>query len=92
MKRTLHATKVFVLNDRSDYGRLTASTFEEQAKQLGLRIVGHDGWDGSSSSYVDLMTRIKATGADGLYIAGDEIHNGARLIRTRSPCSARTPG
>ena len=40
MKRTLHATKVFVLNDRSDYGRLTASTFEDEAKQLGLRIVG----------------------------------------------------
>ena len=83
MKRTLHATKVFVLNDRSDYGRLTASTFEEQAKQLGLKIVGHDGWDRSSSSYVDLMTRIKATGANGLYIAGDEIHNGARLIKDK---------
>ena len=45
MKRTLHATKVFVLNDRSDYGRLAASTFEDEAKQLGLRIAGHDGWD-----------------------------------------------
>ena len=42
---TLHATKVFVLNDRSDYGRLTASIFEDEAKKLGLRVVGHDGWD-----------------------------------------------
>ena len=45
-------------------------------RQLGLKIAGHDGWDAGATSYVDLMTRIKATGADGLYIAGDEIHNG----------------
>ena len=74
---------MFVLNDRSDYGRLAASTFEDEAKQLGLRIAGHDGWDRQSKSYVDLMTRIKATGADALYIAGDSDHNGARLLRDK---------
>ena len=83
MKRTLHATKVFVLNDRSDYGRLTASIFEEEAKNLGLRVVGHDGWDRHSKSYVDLMTRIKAAGADGIYIGGDMDQNGAQLLRDK---------
>jgi branched-chain amino acid transport system substrate-binding protein len=83
MKQTLHATKVFVLNDRSDYGRLTASTFEDEARSLGLRIVGHDGWDPERRSYVELMRRIGATGADGLYVGGDMEHNGARLLRDK---------
>jgi branched-chain amino acid transport system substrate-binding protein len=83
MKRSLHASRVFVLNDRGDYGRLAGATFEDEAKQLGLRIVGHDGWDRHRKSYVDLMTRIKATGADALYVAGDSDHNGARLLRDK---------
>ena len=73
-------TGVFVLNDRGDYGRLAAATFEDEAKQIGLRIAGHDGWDRQRKSYVDLMTRIKATGADALYVAGDSDHNGTRLL------------
>jgi branched-chain amino acid transport system substrate-binding protein len=83
MKRTLQATKVFVLNDRSDYGRLTAAAFEDEAAQLGLRVVGHDGWDRHNTSYVDLMKRIKAAGADALFIGGEEFHNGARLLKDK---------
>jgi branched-chain amino acid transport system substrate-binding protein len=83
MQRTLQATKVFVLNDRSDYGRLTAAAFEDEAAQLGLRVVGHDGWDRHNTSYVDLMKRIKAAGADALFIGGEEFHNGARLLKDK---------
>ena len=79
MKRTLHATKVFVLNDRSDYGRLTASSSRtgEEARPPGRRPrrLGQ-----ARKSYVDLMTRIKATGADGIYIGGDIDQNGAQLL------------
>src|SRR5262249_14980398 len=83
MKSGLHATRVYVLNDRSDYGRLVGSTFETEAKSVGLTVAGHDGWDPERTSYTDLMERIKATGADGVYIGGDMEHHGAQLLRDK---------
>ena len=83
MKRTLHATKVFVLNDRSDYGRLTASTFEERAKQLGLRSSATTAGTGTARATSTSCSGSRPTGADGIYIGGDMDQNGAQLLRDK---------
>jgi branched-chain amino acid transport system substrate-binding protein len=83
MKDTLGATKVYVLDDKELYGKGVADAFESAAKDAGLEIVGHDGWDKDAQNYQALMTKIKASGADGIYIGGVSANNGGQLVKDK---------
>lgn len=83
MKNDLGLTKIFILDDKELYGKGVADAFEAAAKELGLGIAGHEGWDKDSPNYTALMTKIKATGADGIYIGGVEPNNGGQLIKDK---------
>ena len=90
MKETLGVTKVFILDDKELYGKGVADAFEAAAKDAGLTIAGHEGWDKDSQNYRALMTKIKATGADGIYIGGVSAKTAASSSRTRRRSSATT--
>ncbi len=83
MKDTLGVTKVFILDDKELYGKGVADSFEGAAKEIGLQVVGHEGWDKDAPNYTALMTKIKATGADGIYIGGISTNNGGQLIKDK---------
>lgn len=83
MKNDLGLTKIFILDDKELYGKGVADAFEAAAKELGLGVAGHEGWDKDSPNYTALMTKIKATGADGIYIGGVEPNNGGQLIKDK---------
>jgi branched-chain amino acid transport system substrate-binding protein len=84
MKDTLGVTKVFILDDKELYGKGVADAFEAAAKDAGLTIAGHEGWDKDSQNYRALMTKIKASGADGIYIGGVSANNGGQLVKDKA--------
>ena len=84
MKETLGVKKVFILDDKELYGKGVADAFEAAAKDAGLTIAGHVGWDKDSQNYRALMTKIKASGADGIYIGGVSANNGGQLVKDKA--------
>jgi len=83
MKNDLGVTSVFILDDKQLYGKGVADAFEDAAKEIGLTVAGHEGWDAQAPNYTALMTKIKATGADGIYIGGLEDQNGSQLVKDK---------
>jgi branched-chain amino acid transport system substrate-binding protein len=83
MKEELGVTKVFILDDRETYGKGVADAFESFAAENDLEVVGHEGWNAQDPNYRALMTKIKATGADGVYIGGVSTNNGGQLVKDK---------
>jgi branched-chain amino acid transport system substrate-binding protein len=46
-------------------------------------VVGHEGWNPQDPNYRALMTKIKASGADGIYIGGVSTNNGGQLMKDK---------
>jgi len=83
MKNDFGVAKVFILDDKELYGKGVADEFESAAKDIGLEVVGHQGWDKDAQNYQALMTQVKASGADGIYIGGVSTNNGGQLIKDK---------
>jgi branched-chain amino acid transport system substrate-binding protein len=79
--QSLGFKKVYVLNDKQTYGFGVAKTYQAAAKKLGIKVVGFEGWDAKASSYEALATRIKASGAQAVFLGGIICNNGAKLMQ-----------
>lgn len=79
--QSLGFKKVYVLNDKQTYGFGVATTYRNAAKKLGIKVVGFEGWDAKASSYEALATRIKASGAQAVFLGGIVCNNGAKLMQ-----------
>jgi branched-chain amino acid transport system substrate-binding protein len=79
----LGVTKVFILDDKEQYGKGVADAFEQAANDIGLEVVGHEGWDKAAQNYTALMTQIEGTGADGIFLGGISTNNGGQLVRDK---------
>jgi branched-chain amino acid transport system substrate-binding protein len=83
MKDELGVTSVYILDDKELYGKGVADAFEAAANDIGLKVAGHEGWDPAAQNYQALMTKIKASGADGIYIGGISTNNGGQLVKDK---------
>jgi branched-chain amino acid transport system substrate-binding protein len=83
MKDALGVTKVYILDDKDAYGKGVADAFEIAAKDIGLAVAGHTGWDANAQNYKALMTQVKASGADGVYIGGISDFNGGQVVKDK---------
>jgi branched-chain amino acid transport system substrate-binding protein len=81
--RALKAKNVYILNDKEAYGFGIASAVQNVIKgsNLGLKVAGFQAWDPKASSYQDIATKIKASGADAVFLGGLECENGGKLIK-----------
>jgi branched-chain amino acid transport system substrate-binding protein len=79
--KSLGFKKVYVLNDKQTYGFGVAKTYVAAAKKLGITVVANEGWDAKASSYEALATRIKASGAQAVFLGGIACNNGAKLMQ-----------
>ena len=59
--------RVYVLDDRQLYGKGIADVFDQEAKRLGLKIVGHDGVESTAIDFRALLTKVKAARPDLVY-------------------------
>ena len=81
LAKELGLTKVFVLNDSETYGLGIATLFAQYAEKEGIEILGNQKWDKGASSYEALASRIKAAGADAVFLGGIVCNNGGKLIK-----------
>ena len=81
LAQSLGVKKVYILNDKEAYGLGVASNFRNAAKRLGLTVAGFTAWDGKASSYEALGVKIKASGAQGIFLGGLICENGGKLIK-----------
>jgi branched-chain amino acid transport system substrate-binding protein len=79
--KELGLKKVFVLNDSETYGQGIANLFVQYAEKQGITILGNQKWDKKASSYESIASRIKAAGADGVFLGGIVCNNGGKLIK-----------
>jgi branched-chain amino acid transport system substrate-binding protein len=73
--------KVYVLNDKEAYGLGVATDFRNSATKLNITIAGFAAWNGKASSYAGIATKIKQSGADGVFLGGLVCENGGKLVK-----------
>src|SRR3989449_4010914 len=77
--KQLGAKKVFVLNDQQLYGKGIADVFEAAAKKFGIQVAGNEGYDAKQPDQKPLLTKVRASGADYVYLAG-VVDSGAPIV------------
>ncbi len=77
--KRLGAKKVFILNDQELYGKGIADVFEATAKTIGLPVVANEGIDWKQPDQKPVLTKVRASGADLVYLGG-VIETGAQVI------------
>lgn len=74
--------KVYILDDEQLYGHGIAQVFEKKAGELGLTVVGHDGFESKANpDYRSLLTKVKAAGADLIYFGGLVDSGGPQILQ-----------
>jgi branched-chain amino acid transport system substrate-binding protein len=71
--------KVYILNDQELYGKGIADVFEAEAKKIGLEVLGNEGIDYKQPDQKPILTKIRATGADLVYMGG-VVETGAQTV------------
>jgi len=73
---------VYILDDQQLYGHGIAQVFEAKAKELGLNVVGHDGFESKANpDFRALLTKVKAAGADLVYFGGLVDSGGPQILQ-----------
>jgi branched-chain amino acid transport system substrate-binding protein len=70
LKGALHVTSVFILDDSGAVGTGQANDFEQQAKQIGIAVLGRDHLDPRAADYTATLTKIKSLNPSALYYGG----------------------
>jgi branched-chain amino acid transport system substrate-binding protein len=77
----LKLKNVYVLNDGQTYGNGVATLFKEDLGKLGIKVAGFQKWDAKATSYDSIASKIKSSGADGVFLGGIICNNGGKLIK-----------
>ena len=77
--KRLGTKKVFILNDQELYGKGIADVFEATAKKIGLAVVANEGIDWKQPDQKPILTKIRASSADLVYMGG-VIETGAQVV------------
>ena len=72
---------VYILHDNQTFGKGVANAFRARANKLDLNVEGFEPWDAKAASYEAIGERIKATGAQSVYLGGIVCNNGVKLIK-----------
>lgn len=76
----LKVKKIFVIDDKTTYGKGLADEFEKEALKLGLQILGHEGITQGDKDFSPLLTKIKPLEPELIYFGGI-YPEGALLVR-----------
>ena len=79
--KRLKKTSVYVLHDNQTFGKGVGNAFRVRARALGIRVLGFEAWDAKAASYEAIGERIKASGAQSVYLGGIICNNGVKLLK-----------
>jgi branched-chain amino acid transport system substrate-binding protein len=68
--KELGATKLFVADDKSEYGQPLGDAVAESAEAEGVELVGRQGVEAGADDYSALISDVQASGADVFYFGG----------------------
>jgi branched-chain amino acid transport system substrate-binding protein len=78
---------VYILNDQEVYGKGVAEAVKLSSQNVGVQVVGEEGYDPTASSYLDLMGRISTSnngGApDAIFFGGIVENNAGQLLKDK---------
>jgi branched-chain amino acid transport system substrate-binding protein len=77
----LGVKQAFVLHDGETYGRGIAAAFEAFARKIGLAILANQSIDPKQTDRRKLLTKIRASGADLVYMGGRSSTGAPELVR-----------
>jgi branched-chain amino acid transport system substrate-binding protein len=80
---TLKVKSMFGLDDIGAYGIGIATAFENQAKKMGVTVMGHDRLDPKAADYSPVLTKIKELNPELIYYGGDA-QAGVKLVKQSS--------
>jgi branched-chain amino acid transport system substrate-binding protein len=75
--------RCYVLNDNQTYGIGVAKAFVDNAKKVGIEILGNQPWDAKQPNYTALFQGIKAKNPDCIFLGGIYDNNGGQLIKDK---------
>lgn len=77
---TLKAHRIFVIDDKTTYGKGLADEFQKTALALGVQIIGHEGITQGDKDFTPLLIKIKSDPPDLIFFGGI-YPEGALLIK-----------
>ena len=81
--KDLKVKKCVVLNDAQTYGVGVAKAFADEAKKVGIEVVGTAAWAATQPNSTALVEGFKAKNPDCFYFGGINDNNGEQLIRDK---------
>jgi branched-chain amino acid transport system substrate-binding protein len=83
LAKSLGLKKVYVLTDKETYGNGIANLFVRYAGKVGVETVpgAPVAWDKNATSYDAIASKVKTSGADGIFLGGIVCNNGGKLIK-----------
>ncbi len=82
--------KIFVIDDKTTYGKGLADEFEKKAREMGAEILGHEGITQGDKDFTPLLTKIKPLAPDLIYFGGI-YPEGALLLRQMRALDIKAP-
>lgn len=68
--QNLKVQRIFIIDDKTTYGKGLADEFEKEAVKQGLEILGHEGITQGDKDFTPLLTKIKPLNPDLIYFGG----------------------
>lgn len=87
----LGVKQVFILHDGETYGRGIAAAFEVGARKIGLTILANEAIDWRQPDHKPLLTRIRASGADLVFLGNRGDSGAPAIIRQMSEVGLGAP-
>lgn len=81
-KEVLGVKRVAIFYENNDYGIGLKDAFSEQAKSLGLEVVGEEAYVKGTSDFTPQLTKLKGANPDGIFLSG--YYNEGALIATQA--------
>ena len=75
--------RCYVLNDNQTYGIGVAKAFVDNAKKVGIEILGNQPWDAKQPNYTALFQNIKSKNPDCIFLGGIYDNNGGQLVKDK---------
>lgn len=78
--KKLQAQRIYIIDDKTTYGKGLADEFKKEGVKLGLNIIGHDSITQGDKDFTPLLTKIKPLNPDLIYYGG-VFPEGALVLR-----------
>ncbi len=61
---------VYIVDDSTDYGKGLAIEMKKKAEEIGLKVIAHESVSAQEMEFNTLVTKIKASNAEGVFFGG----------------------